>query len=108
MTAWRLARTAAIHLPGLRTDRFYGLGNAPVDLGTMDVTIGMHQIAREITLNVDQKPEEVRDTIAAAIEQGQPVITLRDKQGRTVIIPTKALAYAEVGGNESRRVGFGA
>jgi hypothetical protein len=74
----------------------------------MDVTIGMRQVAREITLNVNQKAEEVRETIATAIEQDQPIITLTDKLGRTVIIPTRTLAYAEVGGNESRRVGFGA
>ncbi|MDR3107967.1 MAG: DUF3107 domain-containing protein [Bifidobacteriaceae bacterium] len=74
----------------------------------MEITIGMRQVPREITLNVDQKAEEVRDAIAAAIQGGQPLITLTDKQGRTVIIPTAGLAYVEVGPGQGRRVGFGA
>ncbi|MDR1441688.1 MAG: DUF3107 domain-containing protein [Bifidobacteriaceae bacterium] len=74
----------------------------------MEITIGMRQAAREITLNVDQKTGDVRDTIATAIQEGQPLITLTDKQGRTVIIPTRALAYVEIGANSARRVGFGA
>ncbi|MDR2252458.1 MAG: DUF3107 domain-containing protein [Bifidobacteriaceae bacterium] len=36
------------------------------------------------------------------------MISLTDKQGRTVIIPTSALAYVEVGASQGRRVGFGA
>ncbi|MDR1189657.1 MAG: DUF3107 domain-containing protein [Bifidobacteriaceae bacterium] len=74
----------------------------------MEITIGMRQVPKEITLNVDQKADEVRDNIATAIQAGQPLITLTDKQGRTVLIPTTALAYVEVGPSSTRRVGFGA
>jgi hypothetical protein len=93
-------------------------GNAPaagivlfaqvLECSLMEITIGMRQVPKEITLNVDQKADEVRDTIAAAIAGNQPLITLTDKQGRTVIVPTAALAYVEVGPSSSRRVGFGA
>ncbi|MDR2566463.1 MAG: DUF3107 domain-containing protein [Bifidobacteriaceae bacterium] len=74
----------------------------------MEITIGMRQVPREITLNTDQRAEEVRDAIAAAIQDGQPLITLTDKHGRTLLIPTSALAYVEVGSSQARRVGFGA
>ncbi|MDR2378400.1 MAG: DUF3107 domain-containing protein [Bifidobacteriaceae bacterium] len=74
----------------------------------MEITIGLRQVAREITLNVDQEAEEVRTAIAAAIQEEAPLITLADKQGRTVIIPTAALAYVEIGSGRSHRVGFGA
>ncbi|MDR0593135.1 MAG: DUF3107 domain-containing protein [Bifidobacteriaceae bacterium] len=74
----------------------------------MEITIGMRQVAREITLNVDQKAEEVREAIATAILNGEPLITLTDKQGRTVIVPTVSLAYVELGSGQARRVGFGA
>ncbi|MDR3106975.1 MAG: DUF3107 domain-containing protein, partial [Bifidobacteriaceae bacterium] len=68
----------------------------------MEITIGMRQVPREITLNVNQKAEEVRDVVAAAIQGGQPLISLTDKQGRTVIIPTAVLAYVEVGAGSGR------
>jgi hypothetical protein len=74
----------------------------------MEITIGVRQAPKEITLNVDAKAEAVRESIAKAITDGEPLITLTDKHGRTVLIPTAALAYIEVGGNETRRVGFGA
>ncbi|MDR2348180.1 MAG: DUF3107 domain-containing protein [Bifidobacteriaceae bacterium] len=74
----------------------------------MEITIGVRQAPKEITLNVDSKAEAVRDAISSAIKLGEPLITLTDKHGRTVLIPTTALAYVEVGGNETRRVGFGA
>ncbi|MDR2454192.1 MAG: DUF3107 domain-containing protein [Bifidobacteriaceae bacterium] len=74
----------------------------------MEITIGVRQAPKEITLNVDSKAEAVREAISSAIKLGEPLITLTDKHGRTVLIPTAALAYVEVGGNETRRVGFGA
>ncbi|MDR2254014.1 MAG: DUF3107 domain-containing protein [Bifidobacteriaceae bacterium] len=74
----------------------------------MEVTIGVRQAQKEITLNVEQKAEEVRETVAHAIVAGEPLIALTDKHGRTVLIPTDALAYVEIGANEGRRVGFSA
>ncbi|MDR3359657.1 MAG: DUF3107 domain-containing protein [Bifidobacteriaceae bacterium] len=74
----------------------------------MEITIGVRQAPKEITLNVEGKADTVRETIAEAIRLGEPLITLTDKHGRTVLIPTAALAYVEVGANETRRVGFGA
>jgi hypothetical protein len=74
----------------------------------MEVIIGVRQAPKEITLNVDQKAEAVRDAVVKAVKDGEPVITLADKHGRTVLIPTAALAYVELGGSESRRVGFSA
>jgi hypothetical protein len=68
----------------------------------------VRQAPKEITLNVDSKAEAVLDAISTAIKVGEPVITLTDKHGRTVLVPTSALAYVEIGGNETRRVGFGA
>jgi hypothetical protein len=74
----------------------------------MEITIGVRQAPKEITLNVDTKAEAVSEAIATAIKVGEPIISLTDKHGRTVLIPTAALAYVEIGGNETRRVGFGA
>jgi hypothetical protein len=74
----------------------------------MEITIGVRQAPKEITLNVDTRAEAVSEAIATALKVGEPIITLTDKHGRTVLIPTAALAYVEIGGNETRRVGFGA
>jgi hypothetical protein len=74
----------------------------------MEITIGVRQAPKEITLNVDGKADALRESIAESIRAGDPLISLTDKHGRTVLVPTTALAYVEVGDNESRRVGFGA
>jgi hypothetical protein len=74
----------------------------------MDITIGVRHVPKEITLNVDQRAEDIRQMLAAAIVNQEPLISLTDKQGRSVLIPTAALAYVEVGSSETRRVGFGA
>jgi hypothetical protein len=74
----------------------------------MEITIGVRHAPKEITLNVDSKAETVREDVSTAIKVGEPLITLTDKHGRTVLVPTAALAYVEIGGSETRRVGFGA
>jgi hypothetical protein len=73
----------------------------------MEITIGLRQAPREITLNVDGPVDKVQSQIAAAIKNNEPLITLVDKNGRSVLVPTAALAYVEIGDPESRRVGFG-
>ncbi|MDR1394004.1 MAG: DUF3107 domain-containing protein [Bifidobacteriaceae bacterium] len=72
----------------------------------MEITIGVRQAAKEITLNTDDRAEDVTEAISSAVADGQPLIRLTDKHGRTILIPTAALAYVEVGGNETRKVGF--
>ena len=73
----------------------------------MEVRIGVQNVAREVVLESSQSAAEVGAAVTAAIKGGT-ALTLKDERGRTVIIPSGAIAFVEVGAEEARRVGFGA
>ena len=73
----------------------------------MDIRIGVRDVAREVTLESSSTPEQVRATIAEAISSGAPLVELQDEKGATVLVPTTALGYVEIGSPERSRVGFG-
>ena len=73
----------------------------------MEITIGVRNVAREISLESDQSAEDVSKLIAKAIETGG-VLALKDQRGRRVLVPVDALGFVELGQEEQLRVGFGA
>ena len=73
----------------------------------MEIRIGVQNAAREVVLESAQSASEVSAAVAAAIKGGT-ALTLKDDRGRTVIVPSGAIAFVEVGAEEARRVGFGA
>lgn len=73
----------------------------------MEIRIGVRDVAREVTLESSTTPEQVRATIAEAISSGAPLVELQDEKGATVLVPTSALGYVEIGSPERSRVGFG-
>lgn len=72
----------------------------------MDVKIGVRNIARELTLESAQSPQEVTKAVSEALSAGG-VLRLLDDKGRTVLVPVEALGYVEIGSSETRKVGFG-
>ena len=72
----------------------------------MDIKIGIRQSSREISFESAQTAAEVQSAVAAALEGGAKVLQLVDNKGRVFIVPTDALAYVEIGEEETRRVGF--
>ena len=70
----------------------------------MQVTIGITNVARELTFETNDSQERVLSTIKAA--QGSPAVVLDDDKGRKVYVPTYAIAYVVLGESEPRRVGF--
>ena len=72
---------------------------------TMDVSIGMTDVQREVTLEMDVKREEIERMVAEAIEQST-TLRLQDERGRILFVPADRLAYVLVGSPEQRRVGF--
>ncbi len=70
----------------------------------MDVTIGIAENGRQLTLTVDGKPEAIAQQVSEAL--GSTVLNLLDDKGRRVIVPTAKIAYVEIGPADSRRVGF--
>lgn len=72
----------------------------------MDIKIGVQDTAREIALESNQAPEDVKSAVEAAIASGG-LLSLTDDRGRTVLIPVAKLAYVEIGPGSKGKVGFG-
>lgn len=72
----------------------------------MDIRIGVRQSGREISFESAQSAAEVEAQVSACLESGAKVLKLTDAKGRKYIVPTDALAYVEIGAEETRRVGF--
>jgi predicted RNA-binding protein (virulence factor B family) len=72
----------------------------------MDIKIGIRQSAREISFESAQTAVEVEAQVAKSLEAGSKLLKLVDNKGRLFIVPADALAYIEIGEEETRRVGF--
>ena len=73
---------------------------------TVEITIGVQNSPREISLESDQTPDEVAAVVSAALS-GRPTLELTDVRGRRVIVPVASLGYVEIGSEQKGRVGFG-
>ena len=77
----------------------------------MDVRIGVTYTPKEIEVELgdDADRDNVLKDIEAALSNGDGVLWLTDKRGRTVGVPSAKVAYVEIGSSvDERRVGFGA
>ncbi len=74
---------------------------------TVDITIGVQHLARELVVESDLSAQEAAATVSAAISGGA-TLELDDTRGRRVIVPTAAIGYVEIGSEQARPVGFGA
>ena len=72
----------------------------------MEITIGVRDLPREITLESDQTPDEVAAAVAAALD-GKSSLELVDSRGRRVIVPVAGIGFVEIGAETRTRVGFG-
>ena len=72
----------------------------------MDVRIGIKQSSRELSFDSSESAAELEKKIATAIESEVKLISLTDSKGNLILVPTKALAYVEIGAEEQRKVGF--
>lgn len=73
----------------------------------MEIKIGIQNIGREIVIDSAQDADQVAAAVSEAISKGTE-LRLSDDKGRIVIVPGNAVGYVELGGEEARRVGFGA
>ncbi len=70
----------------------------------MDIRIGIANTPRELSFESSQAPEEIEKIVSAAL--GSAFLKLADNKGKIYIVPTPALAYVEIGSDQSRRIGF--
>ncbi|MCB1273200.1 MAG: DUF3107 domain-containing protein [Leucobacter sp.] len=73
----------------------------------MEVRIGIIQSPREISFETDAEADEIRTAVETALAEGkQPLVSFTDNKGRQFLVPTASIAYVELGGDTSRKVGF--
>ncbi|CAB4638745.1 unannotated protein [freshwater metagenome] len=72
----------------------------------MDIKIGIKHSSRELSFDTSESAADLEKKIAASIDSEAKLITLTDSKGNVFLIPTKSLAYLEIGAEEARRVGF--
>ena len=66
---------------------------------TVEVNIGVQNVAREIALETDASADEVAQAVDAALVDGG-VLRLTDTKGRQVIVPGRSLGWVQVGESE--------
>ncbi|MFQ6169990.1 DUF3107 domain-containing protein [Oryzobacter sp. R7] len=71
----------------------------------MEVTIGVQNVARELTVETDSDTAEVTAAVEAALRDGG-VLKLTDTRGRSVLVPGSVIGWVQVGESEKGRVGF--
>jgi hypothetical protein len=72
----------------------------------VDIRIGIANSPREINFESSQTAAEVEKIVAAALDSDAKFVKLSDDKGKLYLVPVAALAYLEVGSEESRRIGF--
>jgi hypothetical protein len=72
----------------------------------MEVRIGIAQSPRDLSFESALSPKELTAKVEQALEAGQGVLKFEDEKGKTIIVPTAAIAYVEIGSEKSRSVGF--
>ena len=72
----------------------------------MEISIGIRNVQRALTLDVDLTSEEVSEKVSAALENNT-VLSLTDSEGKVVFVPSAAIGYVQVNEAPTRRVGFG-
>ncbi len=73
----------------------------------MDITIGVQNQSRELTLETSETSDDVAAKVTAALENSK-VLELTDNKGRRLLVPTASIGYIEIGSEDQRPVGFGA
>jgi hypothetical protein len=74
----------------------------------VEITIGIKNIARELTIQSSQSAEDLRAAIAAALVDPAGILTLVDEHDRVTVVPAGAIGFVQMGQEGQRRVGFGA
>lgn len=73
---------------------------------SVEIRIGITNTGRELSFESSVPAEEVKQTIATALEKGTMHIELTDTKGTSYLVPIANLAYVEIGSEDKRPVGF--
>lgn len=71
----------------------------------MEVKFAVQQAPRELVVEVNDDAEAIEKTINEAVAS-DGLIALTDTKGRRVLVPSKSLAFVEIGSSVTGQVGF--
>lgn len=71
----------------------------------MDITIGIQNTARELSLELEGTKEEITKDLKQQLTGD--LLELTDAKGNLVILPTKTIAFVQLNSDSGRKVGFG-
>jgi hypothetical protein len=66
----------------------------------------MQSVQRELMIETSTSQEDIEAALTAALAAEGGVFILPDEKGGKVLVPAGKIAYIEVGGTDSRRIGF--
>jgi Protein of unknown function (DUF3107) len=72
----------------------------------VEVKIGVQNVARELTIDLDGATVESVEKLVADAVAGDGLLTLTDPKGRKLVVPAAKLAYVEIGHGTLGTVGF--
>lgn len=72
----------------------------------MEISIGIRNVQRELSLDVDLTAEDITAKVTEALSSGTP-LSITDTDGKVVIVPSAAIGYVQLDEAKTRRVGFG-
>jgi len=74
----------------------------------MEVKIGVVYSAKELSVELEGKAEDIVAAVEATLKEGAPMVWLADKKGRRIGVPADKVAYVEIAEEDAaKRVGFG-
>lgn len=73
-----------------------------------EVKIGVKRAPKELTLEIDEKPDAVIKKVNDALAKSEGLLWLTDSKGKQIGIPAEQIAYVEVEPEGQKSVGFGA
>ncbi len=74
----------------------------------MEVRLGVIYSHKELSVEVDESPEDVSARVESALSGSAPMLWLDDTDGQRIGVPVDKLAYVEIVGDVGMgRVGFG-
>ena len=72
----------------------------------MEVKIGVQSTPRELVVETETQAEEIERSLTTALSDSG-VFAIRDDKGGKLLVPADKIAYVELAGTETRRIGFG-
>lgn len=73
---------------------------------TVEVKIGVQNVARELVVETDETSEAVSAALSEALAADAGTFSLTDSKGKITLVPAAKLAYVEIGRSTSGQVGF--